>query len=89
MRRAVDYLSLLVIASVFLWASPSLGDDKSFNCHVTAENHEFDLTSLAGEHTINRTRQTPPSEMIDSLRFNLCGDLEILETIPRKDQVKA
>lgn len=89
MRRAVDYLSLLVIASVFLWASPSLGDDNSFNCHVTAENHEFDLTSLAGEHTINRTRETPPSEMIDSLRFNLCGDLEILETIPRKDQARA
>jgi autophagy-related protein 27 len=89
MRRTVDYLSLLAIVSISLWASPSLGDDSSFNCHVTAENHDFDLTPLTGEHTINRTRQTPPSEMIDSLKFNLCGDLEILESMPRMDQVRA
>ena len=88
MRRPVDYLSLLLIASITLCALPSLADDNPFDCHVTAESHSFDLTPLAGEHTINRTRQTPPSEMIDSLRFNLCQDLEILEHVPQKDQVR-
>ncbi len=88
MRQPVNYLSLLLIASITLCPSPSLADDNPFSCHVTAENHEFDLTPLAGEHTINRTRETPPSEMIDSLRFNLCQDLEILENVPPKDQVR-
>ena len=62
--------------------------DSTFDCHVTVENLKFDLTSLIGEHVINRTRETPPTTMVDSLRFNLCADLEPQGDLPEQDQVR-
>jgi len=60
--------------------------DSTFDCRVTIENMEFDLTSLSGEHVINRTRETPPTTMVDSLRFNLCADLEPQGDLPEQEQ---
>jgi len=47
---------------------------------------KFDLTSLSGEHVINRTRETPPTTMVDSLRFNLCAGLEPQGNLPEQEQ---
>ncbi|KAK2463259.1 hypothetical protein APHAL10511_004914 [Amanita phalloides] len=86
MPRSTDCLVLLFIAAITFWTRPAFADDIPFDCHVLVDEHKFDLTPLAGQQIINRTRQTPPSEMIDSLRFNLCGDLEALESLPEHDQ---
>jgi hypothetical protein len=62
--------------------------DPTFDCTLTIENIKFDLTSLSGEHVINRTRETPPTTMVDSLRFNLCADLETQGDLPEQEQVR-
>ena len=62
--------------------------DLTSDCRVTVENIMFDLTSLSGEHVVNRTRETPPTTMVDSLRFNLCADLELQGDLPEQDQVR-
>lgn len=62
----------------------------SFDCHVMIYNTgTFDLTILAGEHVVNRTRETPPTTMVDSLRFNLCADLKPQSGLPEQDQVRS
>lgn len=77
-----SFLYLLLLQS---WA---LADEHpAFDCHVTVSNAVFDLTSLAGEHTLNRTRNRPPTTMVESLRFNLCTDLDPLEGVAEADQV--
>ncbi|KAF8630660.1 hypothetical protein AX15_002808 [Amanita polypyramis BW_CC] len=86
MRRAVDCLSFLFTASALLRAQTVLADDNPFDCHVVTDHYKFDLTPLAGEQTINRTRETPPSQMIDMLKFNLCAELKVSEDVPEKDQ---
>ncbi|KAF8805838.1 hypothetical protein BYT27DRAFT_7191971 [Phlegmacium glaucopus] len=59
----------------------------TFDCHVMIFNTgTFDLTALAGEHVVNRTRETPPTTMVDSLRFNLCADLEPQSGLSERDQ---
>jgi len=60
---------------------------EDFNCHdVKAEGLSWDLSSLGDEHIVHRTRQTPPTTMLDELRFNLCGDLPGLQGVPEGDQ---
>lgn len=61
--------------------------DSTFDCRVKIDNFEFDLTSLSGEHVINRTRETPPTTMVDSLRFNICEDLDHRGDLSEQDQV--
>ena len=63
--------------------------DSTFDCHVTTENLKFDLTSLSGERVITQTRETPPTTMDYSLRFNLCKDLEAQGDLPEQDQVRS
>jgi hypothetical protein len=62
--------------------------DSTFDCNVTIENFMFDLTSLTGERVINRTRETPPTTMVDSLKFNLCEDLKVQDDLPEQEQVR-
>ncbi|KAF9528460.1 autophagy-related protein 27 [Crepidotus variabilis] len=57
-----------------------------FDCHVTVNDLKFDLTSMGGEHILNRTRSTPPTTMIDSLRFDLCADLKRMDYLSEHDQ---
>ena len=47
----------------------------------------FDLTALDVSLTVERTRSTPPSQMVDSLLFNICSDLTPGE-LPAGDQVR-
>jgi len=58
-----------------------------FNCHVNVNSLNFNLTKLAGEHAATRTRTTPPSTMVDTLRFDLCADLKPQEGVAEADQV--
>jgi hypothetical protein len=72
----------------FLHLVHAQDDSSNFDCHLTVGSLKYDLTALAGEHTISRTRETPPSTMVDSLRFDLCGDLKPLEGVKEGDQVR-
>jgi hypothetical protein len=60
---------------------------QSFDCRsVLAEELSWDLMSLSGVHTVRRTRDSPPTTMVDELRFNLCEDLTSLEDVAEGDQ---
>lgn len=81
---------LTIFLTLLLFSSRTLADEQAagFDCHVTVSGAAFDLTKLAGEHTLNETRDSPPTKMIDSLRFNLCADLKPLEGVADDDQVR-
>jgi hypothetical protein len=65
----------------------ALADD--FDCKPSLEGSHYDFTSLGnGEHVVNRTRETPPTQIIDSLAFDLCGDLKTKEGVKDHDQVR-
>jgi hypothetical protein len=83
-RELLALLSILLFDSFLLYAH-ALSD---FDCHISVNDAKFDLTSLAGEHVINRTRSTPPTTMLDSLRFDLCADLKTIEGLDEHDQVR-
>lgn len=81
--------SLLVVGSFILGNGvlPARADTP-FDCHITLGNNKFDLTTLAGEQVVNKTRNTEPTSTVDSLKFNLCSDLTIQPDIPESDQVR-
>ena len=60
-----------------------------FNCHVRANDLTYDLTPLQGDHTVSRTRETPPSNWVDSVRFDLCADLTLQDGVAAGDQVRS
>ncbi|KAI5120310.1 hypothetical protein M0805_005814 [Coniferiporia weirii] len=58
-----------------------------FDCSVTFDStHSFDLTKLKGEQIVTRIRETPPSRMLDEVRFDLCGDLARQDGVAEGDQ---
>ena len=67
---------------------PAQNDSSNFDCHITIDNLKYDLTSLAGEHSVSRERDTPPSTMVDSVRFDMCADLKASDGVPEGDQVR-
>lgn len=83
-RELLALFSVLFFDSFLLYAHASA----DFDCHINVGDVSFDLTSLAGERVINHTRSTPPTTMIDSLRFDLCADLKLLEGLAEHDQVR-
>ncbi|KZT10686.1 uncharacterized protein LAESUDRAFT_721047 [Laetiporus sulphureus 93-53] len=64
-------------------------DDSGFDCHISLDNVSYDLTPLAGEQSITRERSTPPTTMVDTVRFNLCANLQQLGEVDEKDQCPA
>jgi hypothetical protein len=87
--RSFYRLPTLLLFVLLLSAPSSLADDgEPFNCQATVKGVKFDLTPLAGGHTVNKTRNTPPTSTTDSLRFDLCDDLKQLEGVPEGDQVR-
>lgn len=60
---------------------------EDFDCKIQKDDFAYDLTSLAGEYSVSRTRETPPSVMVDTVTFNLCADLTAQQGIPESDQV--
>ncbi|THU95669.1 hypothetical protein K435DRAFT_666059 [Dendrothele bispora CBS 962.96] len=71
-----------------LWTTSLVfaNEDSSFSCQFSIGPKTFNLTSLTGEHTVNRTRSTPPTTMRDVLIFNLCDDLETSDKMEKRDQ---
>lgn len=63
--------------------------DTPFDCYISLNHTKFDLTSLAGVHVVNKTRETAPTTMIDSLRFDLCAELPTQSDLPESDQVRS
>jgi len=81
---------LIVLLSILVFSNSSLyvHSQSEFDCHITINDAKFDLTSLAGAHIVNRTRSTPPTTMVDSLRFDLCADLKQVDGLAEHDQVR-
>jgi hypothetical protein len=48
----------------------------------------YDLSALSGDHTVSRSRSLPPTNMTDTLRFNVCKELTPLEGVGPGDQVR-
>ena len=82
--RAVIALFLQSLVLPFVQAQ-----DNPFDCKVSLDGgkQQYDLTSLKGAHTMFRTREIPPSRMIDEVHFNLCEDLQKREDVAEGDQV--
>lgn len=76
-------------APLLVTAADTDADDSSFEttCRLTIGTFKYDLTKLAGEKNVSRTRETPPTSMVDTLRFDLCGELTTLEGVAERDQV--
>ncbi|KAA1473939.1 hypothetical protein DENSPDRAFT_803280 [Dentipellis sp. KUC8613] len=56
------------------------------DCRIEVSRMKYDLSSISGDHTVSRTRDTPPSSMQDTIRFNICGELNILDDVDERDQ---
>ncbi|RPD54754.1 hypothetical protein L226DRAFT_534876 [Lentinus tigrinus ALCF2SS1-7] len=84
LRHPVSRIVLLTLVSAL--AAAAQDDDKPFDCHITLGNINYDLTSLAGEHTVSRELQLPPSTIEDKVTFNLCEDLTHKSEVPDDDQ---
>ncbi|KAJ8488671.1 hypothetical protein ONZ45_g13864 [Pleurotus djamor] len=69
------YTALIVLAA-----------DGPFDCHPTVGSVNYDLSALKGEHTLSRTRETPPSTIEDVVVFDLCGELPKKSDVPDADQ---
>lgn len=72
--------SLLLLSSVAVNA-------QNEECHVSVDSWKYDLSSLAGEQSVERTRDTPPSTIRETVRFNLCDELQPLDGVASEDQV--
>lgn len=88
-RRYRFTTSALLVLSL-LTGDSQVYAQSEFDCRISLDGgkRKYDLTSLAGEHTLSRTRDTPPSQIVDELRFNLCGDLELKQGVEDQDQVR-
>src|SRR5277367_4178241 len=56
-------ISLLSVFLVFSFAVAQNDSDSGFDCHLSVDSFKYDLTTLAGERTLSRTRDTPPTVM--------------------------
>jgi hypothetical protein len=57
-------------------------------CHLEVDDYKYDLSALKGDKTISRTRSLPPTTMTDTLRFNICNELGLIEGVSSADQVR-
>ncbi|KAL1677270.1 autophagy-related protein 27 [Schizophyllum commune] len=85
-RTTRNLSRLLALASVLLLAPCVAADDNAFDCKINIEGTQYDLTPLGGEKSIARTRELPPSTMVDTLRFDICGELPKQEGVDERDQ---
>ena len=62
---------------------------QGFDCLVSLDDlRTYDVNRAKGEQTLSRTRETPPSTMLDELRFDRCADLTQKEGVAEGDQVR-
>ncbi len=74
------WLLLLLISA----ASSQLDAD----CRLSIGVDEYDFGALKGDHSVSRSRSIPPTNMTDTLRFNICSVLSPLEGVGSGDQVR-
>lgn len=89
LRHSSFWLSLTFANFLFALGVTAQDGDNPFNCRVRTNGLTYDLTPLQGEHTASRARDTPPSSWIDSVRFDLCADLKLLDGVAAGDQVRS
>lgn len=82
---SVHLIYALVLVNV-AFAAVVAEDDRPFDCHIRTGDLDYDLTLLAGEKTVSRRRETPPTSMTDTVRFDLCADLKPQDGVPESDQ---
>ncbi|KIJ49493.1 hypothetical protein M422DRAFT_27858 [Sphaerobolus stellatus SS14] len=87
-RRAYSSCrTLLYIALAALITSTQvLADDFDCNKPVDVGGAEYDFKSLAKEHTVSRTEESPPTTNIWDLRFNVCQAVSKKEGVSDDDQ---
>lgn len=78
-----------LLSLLFLLFSTALVTAEDFDCHVTTGGLKWDLTPLKGTHTVSRTRDSPPTIMVDELRFNLCKNLKLMKGVPEDEQASS
>ena len=59
------------------------------DCRMSIGDHMYDFSALSGDHTVSRSRSLPPTNMTDTLRFNVCKELSPLEGVASGDQVRS
>ena len=89
LRYSSFWLSLAFANLLFALGVTAQDGNNPFNCHVQTNDLTYDLIPLQGEHTVSRTRETPPSSWVDSIRFDLCADLKPQDGVAAGDQVRS
>lgn len=74
------------IILLLLSALVAAAEDIECSNDATLFGKKYDLSSINIAMTVERTRSTPPSQMVDSLLFNICTDLKPSD-LPANDQV--
>lgn len=74
--------SILLLSSAIVSA-------QNEECHIYIDPWKYDLNTTRGDHSVERTRVTPPSTIRESVRFNLCDELQPLDGVASEDQVSA
>ena len=88
--RNSSFWQSLVFAHLLLSLGVTAQDGTNpFDCRVRTNGLTYDLTPLQGEHSVSRTRETPPSSWVDSVRFDLCADLKLQDDVAASDQVRS
>lgn len=77
--------SSLWLLTLLLSAASAQPDSE---CHIAIQDNKYDLSALSGEHTVSRTRQSPPTSMKDTLRFDVCKQLSPLDGEDASEQVR-
>jgi len=75
--------SLFCFLSLLISAASSQPDAE---CHLSVGDYKYDLSELSGDQAILRTRSSPPTNITDTLRFNICKELSPLEGVASSDQ---
>ena len=78
---------LLSLSTLGDAADDTLDCSKPISLEVGGAPRQFDLSSLAGVHVLDRQRGTPPTRMVDEVRFDLCADLPQKDGVAKSDQV--
>jgi hypothetical protein len=87
LQSRILYTALLSIAASTS-SSAQYSDTLDCSNTVPIDGAAYDLSSLTSEHTVKRTRETPPTTMWDELRFNLCQELVRKDGATDGDQVR-
>lgn len=79
-HRGISLLWLLTLPFTGTSAQPDS------DCHKIIGDKRFDFSALSGDRTVSRTRLSPPTNMTDTLRFNVCKELSLLEGVDAGEQ---